>query len=129
MSNLYHINKETGRVNICRATKQKCPYGGKTGQENHFATKEEAKQHNEKILSEIYSNTTSLRKTKNSKNQSNANLNDRKYKRKTVPTMNQEQASKLTTEMYQEFENLKKTIDKRRTKSTTLLLRKRSRKN
>lgn len=112
MSNLYHINPETGRVNICRATKQKCPYGGETGQENHFSTKEEAKHHNEKILSEIYSNTTSLRKTKNSKNRSNADSNAKTYKRKTIPTMNQEQAAKLTAEMYQEFADLQKQLTK-----------------
>ncbi len=37
MSNGYHISPETGRANVCRATKRDCPVGGE-----HFATREEA---------------------------------------------------------------------------------------
>lgn len=37
--NKFHINPETGRVNICRATVKECPV---SGQENHYETKAEA---------------------------------------------------------------------------------------
>lgn len=43
---MYHINPETGRVNICRADpiKGRCPFGSA---EEHFQDKEEARKHYE----------------------------------------------------------------------------------
>lgn len=45
----YHVNKETGRANICRATKKGCPLGSDTP---HFERKEEANAHIEKTEKE-----------------------------------------------------------------------------
>lgn len=45
----YHVNKETGRANICRATKKGCPLGADTP---HFDGKEEAKAYIEKEAQE-----------------------------------------------------------------------------
>ena len=44
----YHIN-ENGEVSPCKA-KIRCPFGGATGSENHFATKAEAVRAAEKLL-------------------------------------------------------------------------------
>lgn len=42
MSNIYHVNKQTGRAGICRATKKGCPLGNDTP---HFNTKDDAKKY------------------------------------------------------------------------------------
>lgn len=48
MAERYHINPETGRANICRATVRACPVGGTDGKEApHFDTKEEARTYYE----------------------------------------------------------------------------------
>lgn len=54
MANKFHINQETGRVNICRATVKDCPVGGES---DHFATKEEAYAAREGRLNEEFSDS------------------------------------------------------------------------
>ena len=49
----FHINKH-GVPAPCKATKGNCPYGGDSGNENHFDTQEEAQEHAKKILSAEY---------------------------------------------------------------------------
>lgn len=67
MANKYHINENTGRVNICRATgKRGCPFGGESGVEDHFSSKEEALAQKEKIIKKrlnVEHNLTKLSKT------------------------------------------------------------------
>lgn len=46
----FHVSTITGRVGKCTATKEPCPYGGESGTEEHFATKEEAKQNQDRIM-------------------------------------------------------------------------------
>lgn len=54
MSRRYHINPKTGVPSICRAEKGNCPYGGETGEENHFATYSEAQKRSQEIFKESY---------------------------------------------------------------------------
>lgn len=68
MANKYHVNKETGRAGICRATKKGCPLGADTP---HFDTKEEAKVYIEK--SEANNNDTFKTHTKINKSLSAKN--------------------------------------------------------
>lgn len=42
MSMKYHINPATGTPTICRAKERPCPYGGKSGKDNHYNTYSEA---------------------------------------------------------------------------------------
>lgn len=46
----YHVNPDTGKAAVCRATKRACKYGGESGMENHYATKEEAQTAYEKSM-------------------------------------------------------------------------------
>lgn len=50
----YHVNPETGKVSICRA-KVKCRFGGSTGNENHFSSKNAADQSAEGLMATKYS--------------------------------------------------------------------------
>lgn len=50
----YHINPETGRANICRATKRPCDYSVDGVPPKHYDTKEEAKAAHESNLKEEY---------------------------------------------------------------------------
>lgn len=49
MATRYHVNPVTGEYGVCRAEKGKCPFGGATGDENHYATEEEARRASEAI--------------------------------------------------------------------------------
>ena len=49
MATRYHVNPVTGDYGVCRAEKGKCPFGGTTGNENHFATEKEARKASETI--------------------------------------------------------------------------------
>ena len=50
MATRYHVNPVTGEYGVCRAEKGKCPFGGTTGNENHFATEKEARKASEAIM-------------------------------------------------------------------------------
>lgn len=43
MANKFHINPEEGTISLCRARKGKCPFGGASGEDNHFGSIKEAK--------------------------------------------------------------------------------------
>lgn len=62
----YHINN-TGNITKCRATKEKCPFGGDTGTEEHFDTREDARAHYESKMKES-SLTVLQKKTPNANN-------------------------------------------------------------
>lgn len=55
----YHINPETGRPNICRASIRECRYGSSS---EHFETKDVAQQHSEKRMSETFGTVSTLKK-------------------------------------------------------------------
>ncbi len=38
----FHIDIHTGKIGYCNATKRTCPYGGETGDEFHYESKQEA---------------------------------------------------------------------------------------
>jgi len=50
----YHINPVTGVPTICRAEKGNCPYGGASGEENHFNTYSKAQKESQAIFEETY---------------------------------------------------------------------------
>lgn len=55
----YHVNMETGRVGVCRATKKGCPLGVDTP---HFDTKEQAKEYIEKSEAEMHGTFSTISK-------------------------------------------------------------------
>ena len=61
----YHMNPETGKVSACRA-KVKCRFGGASGSENHFNSKEAAEKASEELMSSKHG-FTSVRKSAESK--------------------------------------------------------------
>lgn len=50
----YHINPKTGVPSICRAEQGKCPYGGKTGEQNHYDTYGEAQKKSQQYFEKLY---------------------------------------------------------------------------
>lgn len=54
----YHINKNTGRPNLCTATKRACPVGG-----DHFPTKEAAMQEIQAAAAEANNTFVSMKKS------------------------------------------------------------------
>lgn len=71
MANKYHINPETGRVNICRAEKRICDFAVDGVPPKHYDSKVEAKQDSEKMLENKYKtmeNPLSKKSTKNAEN-------------------------------------------------------------
>lgn len=65
----YHVNKNTGRAGICRATMKGCPLGADTP---HFNTKEEAKAHIEKTEANNNSQFSTMKKKSNNKQNNTA---------------------------------------------------------
>lgn len=55
----YHVNPETGRPNICRATIQDCRFGSKS---EHFESKQDAMTFTEKMLTEELGTVKTLKK-------------------------------------------------------------------
>lgn len=49
-----HVNTDTGNTGVCKASKEACPFGGDSGEENHYATREEAVAASEKMMSDKY---------------------------------------------------------------------------
>lgn len=49
-----HVNTDTGNTGVCKASKEGCPFGGESGEENHYATREEAVAASEKMMAEKY---------------------------------------------------------------------------
>lgn len=54
----YHVSTLTGRAGKCTAKKGNCPFGGDTGQEDHFDNKEEAKANQDRIMESHYGKST-----------------------------------------------------------------------
>lgn len=52
--NRWHVNRETGDVGLCNATIQTCPFGGDSGIEDHYATKNEALAMVEETFETLY---------------------------------------------------------------------------
>lgn len=50
----YHVNPNTGNTGVCKSEKGKCPFGGNSGDENHYKTAGEANQAAEKLMAEKY---------------------------------------------------------------------------
>lgn len=63
MADKFHVN-DFDQVGKCKAGKGNCPFGGETGDENHFTTHEEAEHHAEKRLSKRYALVNTLYKSK-----------------------------------------------------------------
>lgn len=51
----HHVNPNTGNSSVCKAAIKGCPFGGESGQENHYSTAEEASAAAEKLMKESYS--------------------------------------------------------------------------
>lgn len=49
-----HVNTNTGDTGVCKATKGGCPFGGDSGEENHYDTREEAMAASEKMMADKY---------------------------------------------------------------------------
>lgn len=50
----YHVNPMTGSPSICRAEKGRCPYGGSTGESNHYDTYSEAQKASQMYFEKMY---------------------------------------------------------------------------
>ena len=50
MESRWHVNPHTGTTGRCRVRVKKCPFGGDSGVENHYATEHEAKAAYEKAM-------------------------------------------------------------------------------
>ena len=59
----FHIN-DNDISGPCGAEKGKCPFGGESGEDNHYATKEEAEQRAQQMLSEKYGSFKTSKKSK-----------------------------------------------------------------
>ena len=51
----HHVNPNTGNASICKASKASCPFGGESGEENHYSSAQEATAAAEKLMAEQYS--------------------------------------------------------------------------
>ena len=54
MSKKYHVSSLTGAPGVCRAKDGNCPYGGKSGQENHYDTFGEAHEASQRLYSKSH---------------------------------------------------------------------------
>lgn len=52
---MYHINPDIGVPTLCRIVKGQCPYGGESGELNHFHTFSEAQEYSQRIFEQKYS--------------------------------------------------------------------------
>lgn len=73
----YHINGQ-GEVKNCTATKEKCPFGGETGNENHFLSKKEAEIELQSRLKDTYGHLQGVmrKETKNSFDKDKEKISD-----------------------------------------------------
>lgn len=102
----YHVNSETGRANICRAEKGKCPLKGTDGKPaEHFTDKGEAKAHGEKMLASIHGATKALKKP--------AKAAKEKTKKQTAEETPAQKLSQLKKELAELREEKEKTNDKK----------------
>lgn len=60
----FHVNTETGNTGICKAESGSCPFGGESGDENHYSDPVEAIQAAEKLMKEKHSTVDTLQKKK-----------------------------------------------------------------
>lgn len=96
----YHINNETDRINICRAkTIDSCPLSSSSP---HFNDKEDAQKFRETILAKNFNSQKALTK---------------KLKKTKITSLNQEEATKLSQNMYEEFKNMSDKISTKAIKS------------
>lgn len=92
----YHINDETGRVNICRAREGNCPLKNSSGANaEHFDTKEAAMAFNEQKLSKIHKPLSSVSKPR----------------KERLNGMTEEENKVLTQKMIEEFQNMESQLD------------------
>jgi len=76
----FHVNPDTGNTGICKSEKGKCPFGGETGEDNHYSDPIEAIQAAEKLMEEKHSIVDTLQKkgspSKIKKISSNVTINE-----------------------------------------------------
>jgi len=60
----FHVNTNTGNTGACKAAKGKCPFGGESGDENHYSSPEEANKAAEEFMQEKYSTVNSAYRKK-----------------------------------------------------------------
>lgn len=108
MSVKYHVNPKTGDTGICGATKEKCPFGGDSGVENHYDTAFEAR-----AAYEAQQSSTTLKTLKKSKKEyalmGDAELE--KISNTTVKTTKEFTLDKYTKNIRSHFLNKKIKID------------------
>lgn len=106
----YHINPNTGRAGVCRAHKRPCEFGGDTGQENHYNSKEEA----EKAIVEKLSATHSAVPKSASKQKSDGTSHDKEKHDRLLKNVKRsvEKNDKLIKDAEQERNELLKNKDK-----------------
>lgn len=92
----YHINNETGRVNICRAKEGKCPLKDSNGEiTEHFDNKEAALAFNERKLATTHKPFKSLSKPR----------------KERIKGITEEENKALTQRMIEEFKNMETQLD------------------
>lgn len=102
MAQKYHINPETGTVNICKAKKQECKFG--LSQTEHYETKEQAQQQYEKNQQQKFSEYEKFNKNNNT-------LYKKHFPTKIKPPTQQETDQK-TTELFNEHKTILKHLNK-----------------
>lgn len=100
----YHINPHTGRAGVCRAHKRPCEFGGDTGQENHYNSKEEA----EKAIVEKLSATHSAVPQSASKHKSSGTSTDAEKHERLLKNVKRsvEKNDKLIQDSQREYNEL-----------------------
>lgn len=102
MAQRYHINPETGTVNICQAKKQECKFG--LPQTEHYQTKEQAQQQYEKKQQQKFSEYEKFNKNNNT-------LYKKHFPTKTTaPT--QQEADQKATELHNEYKKILQYLNK-----------------
>lgn len=104
----YHVNKQTGRAGICRATKKGCPLGDDTP---HFVTKEQAKEYIEKREAANHSQFTTINKKSLNTSNSDNNITNELQKFSTyfspkIPVISDADAENNVHKLFQEYENI-----------------------
>lgn len=120
----FHVNKATGRVGICRASKRGCPLGEDTP---HFTTREAAKDYIEKQERKKSNQFSTFSKNSRNKAKKSASSNKKPIVTREVSTeLDEEDIKKLHSlgltepENYEDFRrNCEKILDKRMPKWST----------
>lgn len=101
----YHVNPETGDTNKCDA-KNKCPFGGESGVDNHFDKKSDAKAFAEKLMNEKHEVVST---TKNTSTDSKTSLKGLRSKKNSPERRKVLHVISLRSEQYKS--DMKKEID------------------